>query len=314
MINIDILILGGGVSGHLMSQRLMLSNLFLESLIVDKGDDVSIHPFHLHRCIPEISNLSNLKEAWLETNIWDGFEFKREPSLLDCNNFSKKVYGQIQVTNLLMQKSIKIYPVNKMEITNNGNQLIDYVESVDLINKIVIGKKEKYQYKYLVNTIALPVFLNLCNFKHNFDFVIYPYYTAKIDFHKTNMYQMIYNSFEKCSIRRVTLLDDILYIESNKPELKSYDDFFLKMIYSIGESAQIDFKLLSPGKFKYLDNRKRKALFYYLTAKYDVFCLGRYGAWTHKVTNDVWDDTKQIENWIYAKEQVYTFEKEIKCL
>lgn len=309
MINIDILILGGGVSGNLMTQRLKLSHSSPSYLVIDKGEK-SVHPFHLHKPISEISALSELKSEWLETNVYDGYKLKPKSNLLDCNNYSSKIYGELQVTNLLMQDSIKIYPVKKEIIENLSLDVHnDIIYEIDIKSYMAKGQKEIYYYKYLINTVSLPMFLKICNIKHKFDFKIYPYMVAKVKMNKTNMYQMIYNSHSNYKIRRTTLLDDELYIESNSNVLNDCDKSFLKMMYFIDPAVRIDFQHLSPGKFRYLDNKKRKALFYYLTAKYDIFCLGRYGAWTHKVTNDVWDDTKQISDWIYAKEQVDQYEK-----
>lgn len=303
----DILILGGGISGQLMAQRLSFDHPTLTFTIVDRGEN-TIHPFHLHRPIPEISSLANLKSAVLHVNIWDGKELKTEPSLMDINQYSIKIVGHIQINNLYSHGSIEIYPVVKKDLYFY-DCFKDEIIEVDINGKIVYSKTAYCQYRYLINTISLPIFLQLAKVKHDINFTNYPIYVCKELIGKTNMYQMIYNTDKKSNITRVTLLDNELYIEAKRGDYKTNDLDFLSMIYGINNVSALN--KISPGKIKPISNEQRKSFFYWLTQKYDIFCLGRYGAWTAKVANDVWDDSKQISNWIFEKEQINKFERRI---
>lgn len=307
---IDVLILGGGVSGCLAAERLMQDFPDAHIQIIDKGD-VTIHPFHLHRLIPEISSLANLKPAMLHVNIWDGKEFKSQPSLMDINRYSMKIVGHVQINNLYSHGSIQIYPVEKDTLMHPYKKMRDEITSIDIKNNTVISRNEYYNYKYLINTIPLPNFLGLCKINHDIEFINYPIYTSRTLIHKTNMYQMIYNTDRKSHLTRITLLDDELYIEAND-EFKAEEIHFLNDFFGLSDILITPLHRIYPGKIKPIPNEQRKALFYWLTQRYDIFCLGRYGAWTGKVANDVWDDTKQISNWIYAKVQAHKFEEGMK--
>lgn len=307
---IDVLILGGGISGCLAAERLMQDFPDAHIQIIDKGD-ATIHPFHLHRLIPEINSLANLKPAMLHVNVWDGKEFKTQPSLMDINQYSMKIVGHIQVNNLYSHGSIQIYPVEKDRLMHPYKKMRDEIINIDIKNNTVISKDEYYIYKYLISTIPLPNFLALCKIKHGIEFVNYPIHITKISMHETNMHQMIYNTDKNSNITRVTLLNDNLFIESKIRGYSPEDHQFIENTFNVVISNE-QRNLIYPGKIKPIPNEQRKALFYWLTQRHDIFCLGRYGAWTGKVANDVWDDTKQISNWIYAKEQAHKFEEGMK--
>ncbi|MFH1398978.1 MAG: hypothetical protein ABIG95_02610 [Candidatus Woesearchaeota archaeon] len=317
----DILILGGGISGQMMAKRLNMEMPKKTITIVDK-QEVKLHPFHLHRPIEDFPALSNLKSAVLKTNVWNGREIKEQPNLEDINNYSYKIFQCIQITNLYTQPTIKIYPISlpqlKAVMENKASQAIGDVTGIDISQKTTaitslndsLHKSWCLEYDYLINTVPLPNFLKLCGLDLSIPFQNFPFYTTMLNMNDTNMYQMIYITDMSNSLTRVTLMNSKLFLESTSATLSKDDYYFIndlyKGIFSAGQS--ISLRKLEPGRFRPIDNNLRKSIFYWLTVRHDIFCLGRYGAWTFKVANDVWDDTKQIIEWIYAKEQARIFE------
>ena len=318
MINVDVLIIGGGISGHMMAKRLSILHPNLQVTIMDKGDG-AIHPFHLHRPISEIPELVNLKPHRLITNIWDGQTMKHFPTVLDIGAYSRKIFGgKLQTHNLNSQPEITIFPISKHKLQTAFSTAVpvinDTVDDIDSVNKIAYGRTSIICYKYLISTIPLPALLIMLEINHNIPFCSFPFFATKATVPSTNMYWMIYNTDPSCNITRATLLDDEIFLELRDIGLKYRTELSALELWKEKENEFIsqlfpDMEIkFSPftrvfGRFNPLSQLLRKPLLHWLTQELDVFCLGRYGAWTFKVANDVWDDTKQICSWINDKEQ-----------
>ena len=117
---------------------------------------------------------------------------------------------------------------------------------------------------------------------------------------------MTYNSDPDLLITRTTLLDDVLFVESIAPVGQDDINYLIKL-YGV---APITMHEIVPGRFKPLPQHVRKPLLHWLTEEYNIFTLGRFGAWTFKVTNDVWEDTEFISRLIYSKQQAFKYKGE----
>ena len=314
---VKIVILGGGLSGLLMAQRLLRDHPEAEIKIIGDGKG-TIHPFHLHRPI-DLPGLDNLKPEKFRVQVWDGKEFKDSPSIRDVNRYALKAFGHLQVTNINNADHQEIYPVSKDQAMAVLHKDLDpdiFIEgkvySIDREVKEVYleepdGQVNHVNYDYLISTIPLP---DLCNMagvdfaKNGIEFESFPFYTGMADLgYSTNLYQMLY-----CSgfgnITRVTLLDDKIFFEGELGHFGSHDNFILDTYR--GADGPIDLPILKeikPGRIRPLPANKRKPLLHWLTEEHNIFCLGRFGCWNFKVTNDVWDDTAFISSLLYAKSQ-----------
>jgi hypothetical protein len=314
----SVAIIGGGISGWMMAKRITMRFPDADITIFDKstGEGGGSHPFHLHRLITDIPALAELKPAVLKTNVWDGEEFKSKRTILDINDYSRKLFpGEFQVTNINNVEDLTIYPITKGELLRCFQ---DVKGRVRMVNSEVTGVNSEQktvhieegmgEYNYIVNTIPLPTFLKLANIDHSINFQPRPFYTAVVGSSKSTMlYQMCYNSDCFCNITRTTLLDDTLFIELKDDQYTEEDKRFLHALYSITDPPPI--RKLSPGRFIPVPREERKVLFHYLTEKFNIFCLGRYGTWSYKVAVDVWEDSEFITNIIYVKEQAKKFKE-----
>jgi hypothetical protein len=326
----DILIVGAGISGLMMAKRLSFEFPQKNVLIVDRmlspSDKILIdsidHPFHLHRIIKEIPLLANLSPENMRVNVFDGISFKEQPSLKDINKYSKKIFSCIQVSNITNVCNQTIYPI----AMNKLYESLAFPKSYEFISGIIdrisplsslafIKSKTEFtlatiiNYKYLINTIPLNIFLEICGERSSLSFVNHPIVISSVVMENdTNLYQMCYCCDPDMSISRTTLLNKILFIErvseAYEQDYTEKDKKFLLETYGIKyESCLWKGKQIQPGRIIPLPREQRKPLFYYFTEKHNIFFLGRYGAWAYKVANDVWDDTKFICKLINAKEQ-----------
>ena len=316
-----IVILGGGLSGLLMAQRILRDHPEAEIKIIGDGKG-TVHPFHLHRPI-DLPGLDNLKPAKFRVQIWDGKEFKDSPSIQDVNRYALKTFDHLQVTNINNADHQEIYPVSKDRAMEALHKDLDQdmfiegnVHTVLKEEKMIFYTKESsidsstdlncdISYDYLISTIPLP---DLCNMagvdfaKNGIEFENFPFYTCMVDLgYSTNLYQMLYCTHEG-SITRLTLLDDKIFIEAEHNGLQSpYDNMILRDLFKIENAPFL--KEITPGRIRPLAPEKRKPLLHWLTEENNIFCLGRFGCWNFKVTNDVWDDTEFISSLLYAKSQ-----------
>ena len=307
----DAIILGGGVSGLLMAQRLKRNFPGIDVCIVDKPN-AQIHPFHLHRPI-DLPSLSELTPAKFKVNIYNGKVFKTTPTIDDINSYALKTFDRLQITNVNNVEDQVIYPVHKDEFIEAVSKGIKVehgdIQSVDLKTKRVATMTDMYEYHYLISTIPLNVLLDLAGCEYeNVGFASNPFYVGGVAMEATNMYQMVYNTDSEHHLTRATLLNDRLFLESFAPKPSSRDFDWIWNLYGVELPAS--FKQLTPGRIHPLPNKVRKPLLHWLTEEHDVFTLGRFGAWTFKVTNDVWEDTEFISNLIYAKAQAKNYKGE----
>lgn len=297
MANYDVIIVGDGLSGNMMAKRAMTLLPNASIAIIDKGDCVD-HSFHLHRPIEEL-NLPWVKHNFF-LGVWDG-AMHSNITPKDVNDYAYKVYGKLQPSNICNfnhQQGSEIYPVTKGALMNALNNSADTwkaeVTHIDVNSKTVYTDNEEgaFRYKYLINTISLPVFLKLCDIKTTLPFTAHKFNVHALPVgHSTGMYQMIYNTSPYGSVTRATLIDDAIYVESLR-EYTGVDRVMLSDVFGIlpeGEPVTI-----SPGRFDPLPREDRKNLYYHLTNQYNILLLGRYGSWTFKVANSVWDDTKLL--------------------
>lgn len=297
MANYDIIIIGGGLSGNMMAKRAMSLLPNASIAIIDKGDCID-HSFHLHRPIEEL-NLPWVKHNFF-LGIWDG-AMRSNITPKDVNDYAYKVYGKLQPSNICNfnhQQGSEIYPVTKKALlealSNTATTICDEVIGINPRNKGIAlkGKDHFIKYKYLINTISLPIFLKLCGIKTTLPFVNHRFNVHTLSLgYSSGLYQMIYDTCDLDSTTRATLIDDTVYVESLR-EYTGNDWLMLKDAFGImpeGEPIKI-----SPGRFDPLPREDRKNLYYHLTNQYNILLLGRYGSWTFKVANDVWDDTKLL--------------------
>lgn len=299
-----VVILGGGISGLLMAERLKQRMPHLHVIIIDEKQN-KIHPFHLHKPIEGIPALRGLKPVRMAIGVWDGREHKNHATIRDVNAYGRKVFGFNHVTNINNFPDPTIYPVHKdnLERLLGIGPIIHHSRAVTIKDhgvKTLDGTI--IEYRYLISTIPLPNLLKMANVETAIEFKNYPFYTAVVDIPETGLCQMIYNT-SPGNITRTTLLGDRLFIESVDDDYSSLDLDFIQGIYALADRLP-DLKQITPGRINNVPQEQRKPLLHWLTAEHDIMVLGRYGAWTFKVTNDVWEDTQFIVDIIYNKEQV----------
>ena len=109
----DVVILGGGVSGLMMMNRLRHYHPTMSAIIIDKSTEISDHVFHLHRPIPEIPELCDkeyMKEYKFQSGVWSINGLVNSASIKDINDYSYKCFGKLHVSNAGNSAGFTIIP------------------------------------------------------------------------------------------------------------------------------------------------------------------------------------------------------------
>lgn len=318
-----VVILGGGISGRMMAKRLQMMSPELDVTIIDKGVETTDHIFHLHRTIPEIPELDNsefLKEHKFQSSVFANGQLKSAPTIKDINDYSYKVFGKLNITNAGNSPNFTIIPVSKNKLVKALGDVPlrrGTIDSIDIGSKKVLltgefGNLAEQPYDYLVNTIPMPSLLSMAGIKTKLEFQVYPFFgsSAKLAYN-TNTYQQLVITDLEYDMTRVTLFDDELFVESTRDQMSKEEFDLLFDIWGSALPTTIasHFSKIFPGRINILPQSQRKSLLYWLTQHHRIFSLGRYGAWTYKVANDVWEDTEFLAKTIMSIEFGRTYEE-----
>lgn len=319
----DVVIIGGGISGVMMAKRLNNRMPDFSILIINKSPEIQNHAFHLHRYIEEIPALSSQHAGPMTkfvVNLYNEKGFQPFITIPDINRYALNIFGFLNITNIRNIEDMKVLPIGKldlMKIMEKGTNY-DYragvVSRIDTENKIVKITGENVdaiiEYKYLINTISLPILLDLANIQHSLKFDHYPFWSISLPVgYHTHCHQMFMCTHSACNISRVMLMDDQVHIEALDDHITAKDREVIQQAFGIPIAEDVrELNSISPGRIHPVTKEHRKPLIHWLTATHNIFTIGRYGAWTHKIANDVWDDTEFICDLIFSKEQATIYE------
>lgn len=323
MSSFDVIIIGSGISGLLMACRLQQERFAGSILVVEKrakenifeiADDV---PYYFNRQT-DIPGLY-LQNSFIDMKIWDrGIVFRNATKEI-ARRYAIKIVGQeckTTIEHLIRKRLIFIPTVNEHKgrrsillksLFENIKKRVVFlferkVKVINIVKKLILlNDGSMISFKHLINTIALPVFLQSIEppITNSLELESKPFFIALIPCKSTSQYQAVYCPDLNIRFNRCALLDDCIFIESpNEFNLKSISNYELGFFESLKlnwiiEHKDILCKWIKPGRFVALNTKERENLVNNLKEK-DVFLLGRYGTWTFKLTEDVWDDTLSI--------------------
>ena len=320
----DIVIIGANISGMLMALRLeekdskMKCAVFESETILQKLENADKIPFYINTPV-DIPNI-NWDSENIITEIWDNNCFGSKPNEMQKNIYAKKItsrYCKTTLDNIVYKKKIFVPTNNKIEgrqkillssIYNNlKNTNITFNRKIISISmekqEIVDSTGLTIKYKYLISTIPLPQLINILNIKmdYNLPCIVKPFYISVINVNFEKKYHVIYCVDKKVRINRIAYLGKKIYIES--PEKFSSDSlnktekmFIQQIINKFGLlDIELSFNLEQAIYPRFVENEVEDTnKFIRFMEANNIFLLGRYANWKFMLTENVWNKTKEI--------------------
>ncbi|WP_312432559.1 hypothetical protein [Lacrimispora sp.] len=322
--SIRIVILGDGISGQLFLNYLKYhteldySCIILdkrEKAIVDSIDDV---PFYFNNVIEDFRrlfvpikiNMGIYDRGKINYQGTDYFAYKYSMKILGhySNNTVRFIKREKQAYIIRSSDGVlgrKMTLFSELHKRNSDNQYFfnSEVIKIDVNNKILYTVNKTIAYDLLVSTIPLNVLnkiTNQCPWA-NASLNTYPFYINRLQVKADNKYKVLYCTDNSIRFSRMAKLNDTIFLESRERiDLKSvtlkeqkFINYFLNPEYMLNGKSYMSY----PGRFEQLDddlyNKIEKEY-----RKSGVFLLGRMATWQFKLVENIYDDCREICEWI----------------
>lgn len=322
-VHYNIIIIGCGVSGLLAANNLLSNNYKGTIAIIDskskenifeEADDV---PYYFNSNV-QISNLL-LKKIIMNFQIWDNGNFYTKATDEIAEKYANKIVKQSCNTTIRHIKGEKdiFIPLNSTQYGRRNyllrllfEQLYDNINfffesqiiTIDIaLKKIQTSNNAIISYDNLISTIDLPSFFILANRINKFSsFKHIPFYIAILNNRNPFEYRAVYISDENIRFNRFAFIGERLFIEcpvkfdlSNITNKEKTCFHALDCLWILGKNETVKYKEMIPGRLVSLSIEDSVCLENDYN-KYDIYFLGRFGTWTFKLTEDVWNDSIKI--------------------
>lgn len=226
----------------------------------------------------------------------------REPNIMLCNMYSRKVTGAIGNRSIWNTESVHrwIAPDDLHErLLDRFNNRIDWSCNFDLEDWILKRKEDDR----LISTMPL----NVPYKRLDTPMIMRPIYVERyklcID---CDVYQTVYFPDPMKSLYRASLSGRILIVEYMHASNFYNGNEFNDVIEAFGlEGVEMDLienAIQANGKLRPIDDELRKQLIHSLTVKSGVFSLGRFAIWKNVLLDDVFHDVQVIKKLINSSD------------
>lgn len=313
-----IVILGGGIAGlmigYALSKRGIKDYVILEGSKNEEELLEKSHIYYIHNPIDAVAHL--LEKKRIQTWAWWNGNFRDRATPLMCNIYSQRITDKTLTTAIHhldgvqkygyfpesgdLKEIVKFYLANQQGSIKYGQWVI----GVDEENKVVATKSEEQNndaiiYTVLINTLPLPIILNMIGMK-TAPMQFKPIYIIKAKAFKTqDIFQEIYipNTTESSFYRMLLYGDTAIAEMAVEPNLQyAYKDFkkdFLRLL-GVETAGDAQFNTLPSGRFVPIDAIERKKIIRNLTDRYGIMSFGRYGTWSYKRTDHLAQDAEDL--------------------
>jgi len=266
----DVIILGGGLSGLILSYK--LKDCFgIKTYVIEKGYNYKVQS-------GKYIIITRYKYPFSDETIKMIFKYNSSCVNSFEKEFSRKVYG-IETEKFIPKRPEKneeiVYSINTDKLIKDAYIYRNInVTSIDTNSKTIYGKilhmnkNVSIQYKYLFNTIPLFKFGQLAGFDTFRDFDIFTSYfpvgvkTYKTDNYSDNLIHEYYSDENIPFYRKHHYKNNIFYEYCLNKEMVGENFNFIK----------------TPAKFLKIDNENLINFYEFLFNK-DICMVGRYAVW-----------------------------------
>ena len=322
--NTKIVVLGNGISAQLFMSylRYHVSKNY-SCIVLEKQNDIRVDtddvPFYFNKIIKDFSDL--FVPIMIEMGIYDNGNVIYEGDVELAKKYAVKVLGQYSGNTIqFLEKRKKAYVVKNLngntgrkmvfyhELRNiNSNQTYLYdteVVRVDVLKKkVYTSNGDEFDYEFLISTIPLKD-LNQMTSQYPAEdscFKTCPFTINRFRVEPDDKYQVLYCTDNEVRFSRMAKLNDCIFLESRENIdfnlLTQEERRFVNLIFQpVGspEKSYINY----PGRFKQLEDNIGKQI-QNMYKEQNIFLLGRMATWRFKLVEDIYDDCKEICQWIF---------------
>ncbi len=323
--SIRIVILGNGISAQLFMAYLKYhinhdySCLVLERKAKVNEDYVDDVPFYFNKTIDDFSSF--FVPIIVEMGIYEkeNILFKGTDSLSE--RYAIKVLGCHSNNTIKYIEKEKTAYVIKDSKGNLGRKMVFYSElqkmnsnnmclfNTEVVRVDVSSKKiytlhgDEIEYDFLISTIPLKNLNSITGQCHWTNSLLnsYPFFIDRFQVDADNKYKVLYCTDDKIRFSRMAKLNATIFLESREKVDFDYltleERKFINLIFDTAYANKQSY-ISYPGRFKQIDND----VFWQVKERYrksNIFLLGRMATWRYKLVEDIYEDCKEICEWIF---------------
>ncbi len=303
----DVTILGAGLAG-----TIMYSVLNKKATIIERNKpSTKTHHAVLHFRNPELGRVLDLefKKVRVSKGIIYNGQFVDAPSLQLSNLYSQKVLGIIEERSI-DDLSEKERWVTSGELSYNHtiqpNASVFFESGITSIRKgVVHTQTERHYTDTIINTLPLPVLLTMLGEDTDIEFKSSPIYVYRAAFEEgfCNVYNTLYFADPRTPVYRATIDKDQIIIESTE-ECDDEDLAYVVESFGILPRVVLGFTqtIQKHGKIQPILDETRREILNALTAKYNIYSIGRFALWKNVRADDMYQDAMKIKQMMKISE------------
>lgn len=323
--SIKIVILGNGISAQLFMSYLKYHvNVDYSCLVLEKNakeniDNIDDVPFYFNKVIDDFANF--FVPIKVKMGIYDKGDIIYQGNDKLAEKYAMKVLGLYSNNTIkFIEKEKEAYVIknsdgnigrkmffySELQKLNSDNNYIFGAEVVGVnvsSHKLYLSNGNNIKYDFLISTIPLK---NLNRIAKQWDCInsalnLYPFFINRLQVDSDNEYQVLYCTDDKIRFSRMAKLNDTIFLETrNKFSLQHATLEEQKFMNILFNPAHVPIKsyFSYPGRFKQIDDDvflKIKEGY----RKVNIFLLGRIATWRFKLVEDIYEDCREICEWIF---------------
>ena len=283
-------IYGAGIAG------LLAGCVFQNAEIIEaRGKDTAGHKALLRFRSSAVGDAVGIEfnKVRVHKGIWDGRFI--EPNIMVANQYSQKVIGRLADRSIWNIDPVDRYIAPPDFIEQLEHRCADRIEWGRTITQADIhGEKDQ-----VISTMPMNLMAQLRGLIHPLDviFTYAPITVRRWTIPGANVYQTVYFPEPSVSLYRASITGDLLIAEYITPMLdqeykRGYLDYPFWHAFGLNSEDIQPLEIVNQryGKIAPIDDAWRKQFIFQLSAKFNIFSLGRFATWRNLLLDDVIKD------------------------